>query len=159
MWLADFGAEVVKIEPPAGDPGRVHPGFAMWNRGKRSVVVGPGDQAKLDWLRRKCLGADVVLTNGEGQLEEFGLDAWELLKANGRLVLTEMAPYLPGYTPWAGGHESAGLLAAIGGPAWRQSSISGDPVESVYPTLMYAHGVWAAVCTAAALLERERSGA
>ncbi|MDR1999411.1 MAG: CoA transferase, partial [Frankiaceae bacterium] len=159
MWLADFGAQVVKIEPPAGDPGRAEPGFAMWNRGKRSVVVDPGDAAKLDWLRRQCLGADVLLTNGEGQLEEFGLDAYELLRANGRLVLTEMAPYLPGYTPWAGGHESAGLLAAYGGPAWRQSSISGDPVESVYPTLLYAHGIWAAVCTAATLLERERSGA
>ena len=39
MFMADFGAEVVKIEPPGGDPDRELPGFSMWNRGKKSVVI------------------------------------------------------------------------------------------------------------------------
>ena len=37
--LADFGAEVVKIEPPSGDPFRSHPAWLAWNRGKKSVVL------------------------------------------------------------------------------------------------------------------------
>ncbi len=159
MFLADFGAEVIKVETPDGDPTRADPGFAMWNRGKSGVVVDPADDDRLAWLNAQIDGADVLLTNGGDQLTRFGLDPDELLARNGRLILTELPAYLHGYTPWAGGHESAQLLSAIGGPALRQSSVLGGPVESVYPTLSYAHGVWASVCTVAALLEREGSGA
>ncbi|WP_432842301.1 CaiB/BaiF CoA transferase family protein [Dactylosporangium sp. CA-092794] len=158
MFLADFGADVVKIERTTGDPARAHPGFAMWNRGKRGVVVDPSDASRIGWLRRQATGADVLLTSGPAQLAEYGLDSDEVLRRNGRLVLVEMPPYLPGRTPWAGGRESAALLAATGGQAWRQSSSSGDPVESVYPTVLYSQGLWASACTVAALVERERSG-
>src|SRR6185437_12326549 len=37
--LADFGAEVIKIEPPTGDPFRAHPAWLGWSRGKKSVVL------------------------------------------------------------------------------------------------------------------------
>ncbi|MGE0777650.1 CaiB/BaiF CoA transferase family protein [Mycolicibacterium sp.] len=157
MFLADFGADVVKVEPPSGDPARSSPGFAMWNRGKRGVVVDPASPPELSWLRDQIAGADVVLTNGAPTLDLFSLQADEL-HAHPALVHVSMPVYLPDYTPWAGGRESAGLLAAFGGQAARQSSESGDPVESVYPTVLYAHGVWATVCTVAALVERERSG-
>ena len=39
MILADFGADVVKVEPPGGDPWADHPAWAFWNRGKRRVTV------------------------------------------------------------------------------------------------------------------------
>jgi crotonobetainyl-CoA:carnitine CoA-transferase CaiB-like acyl-CoA transferase len=159
MFLADFGAEVIKVESPEGDPARANPGFAMWNRGKRGVTVDPSDSARLAWLGAQVDGADILLTNGGEQLARFGLDVDDILARNGRVILTEMPAYLHGYTPWAGGHESAELLSAIGGPTLRQSSVHGGPVDSVYPTLSYAHGVWASVCTVAALLERESSGA
>ena len=38
MLLCDHGAEVTKIEPPGGDPFRHHPGYRVWNRGKRSAI-------------------------------------------------------------------------------------------------------------------------
>jgi crotonobetainyl-CoA:carnitine CoA-transferase CaiB-like acyl-CoA transferase len=159
MFLTDFGAETVKVETPAGDPARAKAGFAMWNRGKKGVVVDPSDASRVDWLRQQALGADVLVCNSEEQLAQYGLSSDVLLRENGRLVLAEIPAYLPGYTPWAGGHESGELLSAVGGQSWRQNSVSGDPVDSVYPTVLYTHAVWATVCTVAALVEREGSGA
>jgi crotonobetainyl-CoA:carnitine CoA-transferase CaiB-like acyl-CoA transferase len=39
MLLADQGATVIQVERPQGEPARVHPAFATWNRGKQSVVL------------------------------------------------------------------------------------------------------------------------
>ena len=59
--LAEAGADVIKIEPPSGDPGRPTAAFATWNRSKRSVVLNlasPLDRRALDEL---LAGADVLL--------------------------------------------------------------------------------------------------
>lgn len=157
MFLCDFGAEVVKIEPPGGDPGRQAPGFSMWNRGKKSVIVDSADAVQCRWLTDLIAGADVCIVKDSQSLSQYGLSAQDLCARNARLILVEMPPYAR-TTPWLGGHESQALLAAAGGVAWRQSSTDGGPIDSVFPHLLYVHGVWATVCTAAALLERERSG-
>ena len=63
MLLADQGATVIKVERRQGDPARVHPAFATWNRGKQSVVLDlktPEGQAQAQALVRS---ADVVLEN------------------------------------------------------------------------------------------------
>ncbi|GAA1827441.1 CoA transferase [Pseudonocardia ailaonensis] len=155
QFLADFGAEVVKVEPPSGDPARALPGFAVWNRGKRSIVEPSGPTSER--LRALVAGADVLLVTTRDQLDRVGLDREALLREHPTLLLTEVPPYA-GDAPWHGGHESNGLLAAAAGVAWRQSSFDGGPVEQVSPHLLYVHGLWATVCTVAALTERERSG-
>jgi crotonobetainyl-CoA:carnitine CoA-transferase CaiB-like acyl-CoA transferase len=157
MFLADFGAEVIKAEPPGGDPARSLPGFAAWNRGKKGVTADPADPARRRWLGELIAGADVCLVSDGGPLAGYGLDRWRLLRDNPRLVLVETPAYA-GEAPWHGGAESHGLLAAALGVAWRQSSHDGGPVESVARFLLQVHGVWAAACTVAALVERERSG-
>jgi crotonobetainyl-CoA:carnitine CoA-transferase CaiB-like acyl-CoA transferase len=157
MFLADFGAEVIKIEPPAGDPARADPGFAAWNRGKKSVVVDPSDASRRSWLAELIAGADVCLVSTAGTLAAYGLDRWRLLRDSPRLVLVQTPAYA-GDASWYGGHESHGLLLAALGVAWRQSSYDGGPVESVGRFLLQVHGVWATVCVVAALVERERSG-
>jgi crotonobetainyl-CoA:carnitine CoA-transferase CaiB-like acyl-CoA transferase len=157
MFLADFGAEVVKVEPPAGDPARADPGFAVWNRGKKSVVVDPADASGRRWLAELIAGADVCLVSAAGTLTGYGLDHSRLLRDSPRLVLVQTPAYA-GQAPWYGGHESEGLLSAVLGVAWRQSSFDGGPVEPAGEFLLRVHGVWATVCTVAALLERERSG-
>jgi crotonobetainyl-CoA:carnitine CoA-transferase CaiB-like acyl-CoA transferase len=61
MLLAEAGADVIKVEPPGGDPMRALPGFRTWNRSKRSAVLDlhrPDERAKLDALLE---GADVLV--------------------------------------------------------------------------------------------------
>jgi len=95
--LADWGADVIKIEPPTGDPARmfgrmlgiddVSPPFEMDNRGKRSILLdvttGDGRASALELLS----GADVFLTNVRpGALRRIGLDFETVAAANPRLV-------------------------------------------------------------------------
>ena len=69
--LADLGAEVVKIEPPGGDPVRLLAGFApnesklfhTLNRGKRSVVLDLRGEAGREAVRRLIPGFDVFVIN------------------------------------------------------------------------------------------------
>ena len=129
----------------------------MWNRGKKSVVVDPKDAAQCRWLAELIAGADICIAGNGGTLQQFDLDGAALIKANPRLILVEMPSYAR-TTPWLGGHELQGLLAAAAGVAWRQSSTDGGPVDSVYPHLLYVQGLWATVCAVAALVERESSG-
>jgi crotonobetainyl-CoA:carnitine CoA-transferase CaiB-like acyl-CoA transferase len=63
MILADNGAEVIKVEPPEGDRLRVsHPsGFAVWNRGKDSVIADLGTPEGIGRLRELAQAADVII--------------------------------------------------------------------------------------------------
>ncbi|MDT7767778.1 MAG: hypothetical protein QOI30_774, partial [Mycobacterium sp.] len=96
--LADWGADVIKIEPPAGDPGRLFgrmlgldvdtsPPFEMDNRSKRSIVLDlateDGHTAALELIS----GADVFVTNlRPGALQRLGLDFESVAPGNARLV-------------------------------------------------------------------------
>ncbi len=100
--LADWGADVVKIEPPDGDPARtfgrmlgitpqdrhhVSPPFQMDNRGKRSVVLDLATREGQARARELLDDADVFLTNIRvGALRRIGLDFEAVAAANPRLV-------------------------------------------------------------------------
>src|SRR6188472_409421 len=61
MLLADFGADVIKIEPPSGDPARSLPGFAVWNRNKRSIVLDRETAAGQQRLAGLLAAADLCI--------------------------------------------------------------------------------------------------
>jgi len=96
--LADWGADVIKIEPPAGDPGRmfgrmlgcdlgVNPPFEMDNRSKRSIVVDLGTEAGRDTAFELLSGADVFVTNVRpGALRRLGLDYESVSARNAGLI-------------------------------------------------------------------------
>jgi len=158
MFLADFGADVIKVEPPGGDPDRGGPGFPMWNRNKRGMVIDagrPDGQARLAAL---LAGADVVITGGGDESSLPEVAAPEAARAaNPALVYLRVPPYLD-TAPWAGGRESAALLHAYAGIALRQNSYSGSPIDPAFAYVLYAQAVWAGSAVMAALIERERSG-
>ncbi|MEU8900338.1 CoA transferase [Nocardia sp. NPDC048505] len=164
--LADFGAEVVKIEHPRGDPVRSHgaqrDGVGLWwkmlGRGKRSITLYLGAPEGQEIFRRLVADADVVIENFRpGTLERWGLGYDELRAINPRLVLTrvtgfgQIGPYAhrPGFGTLA--EAMSGFAAMTGEP-------DGPPM---LPPFGLADGI-AALATAFAVLTalraRERDG-
>ena len=66
LLLAELGADVIKVEPPGGDPFRAQPGYHVWNRSRRSVVIDLKAEAGRRAFLRLCEGADVVVGVGLG---------------------------------------------------------------------------------------------
>ena len=160
MYLADFGADVVKVEPPGGDPARSEPGFAIWNRNKRGIVIDRDAAADREQLATLLRGADLCLFSDTlDVLRAQGLDPETLAASNGRLIFLHMPPFLANHTPWAGGAESSALIGAATGIAMGQISFELGPVDSIYPHVLYSQAIWGATTAVAALIERDRSGA
>ncbi|MGA2521024.1 MAG: CoA transferase [Acidimicrobiales bacterium] len=100
--LGDYGAEVIKIEAPAGDPlrrwGALHDGESLWwtaiARNKRSVVVDLNTEAGAGVVRRLALSADIVVQNFHpGQLERWGLGYEGLAVENPGLIMVHISGY------------------------------------------------------------------
>ncbi|MEL7481323.1 MAG: CaiB/BaiF CoA-transferase family protein [Pseudomonadota bacterium] len=103
--LRDWGAEVIKVEPPGGDPIRNffrtigtdiadNPVFDFDNRGKSSIILDTTTDAGRDILVKLAREADVFLTNVRpGGLERSGLDYDALAKANPKLVYCTLTGY------------------------------------------------------------------
>jgi crotonobetainyl-CoA:carnitine CoA-transferase CaiB-like acyl-CoA transferase len=158
MLLADHGAEVIKVERPTGDYARGQPGFAVWNRGKRSVIVDRASPADLALLAAQIRGADICILGEGEELADFAPNVADAARANGGLVIVRFPAWLRGCLPWFGGEASHGLLAAYGGLGWRQSSNDGGPVEPISYFISYVQAAWGATCALAALYERGSNG-
>lgn len=61
QFLAEAGAEVIRIEPPGGDPRRSEPSFAVWNRSKRSIVLDLGETPQRQHLDTLLASADLLV--------------------------------------------------------------------------------------------------
>jgi crotonobetainyl-CoA:carnitine CoA-transferase CaiB-like acyl-CoA transferase len=74
MILSDFGAEVIKVEPPEGDPYRAFPQALLWNRGKKSVTLDLNTSEGRGSVRRLILQADVVVESFRpGEADALGI--------------------------------------------------------------------------------------
>jgi crotonobetainyl-CoA:carnitine CoA-transferase CaiB-like acyl-CoA transferase len=102
MVLAQLGAEVIKVEPPAGDKTRSLGGmgisfFPLFNRGKRSVVLDFAKPEDRETMHRLLASADVFLENfRDGQLEKQGLGAEELRRKYPQLIVCGHKGFLSG---------------------------------------------------------------
>jgi len=156
--LADLGADVVKAEPPKGDPVRSVPPFAgeradpdrglMWialNANKRGVVLGPRDAKTLAVLLRD---ADVVLQ------PSLSVDP---AKADPRLVVVTITPY-GSSGPLADTPASDLEVTASSGSLWLAGEPGGPPVRTTLPQSPFWTGMYAAAGALLAVIARRTSG-
>ena len=172
MLLADLGADVVKVEPPAGDQMRAWPpfassdpdgerfshNFASVNRNKRSVVADLKDPDDLARVRELIAAADVVVENYRpGVLDRLGLGYDVVSDGHLGLVYCSISGY--GLTsPYVndGAYDvviqgMSGLMSVTGEP-------DGGPVKAGVPVGDFAAGLYAAYTVAALLPQVGRTG-
>ncbi len=115
MVLADFGADVIKIERPGGDPWRALPAAPMWLRGKRSLALDLGTSAGRDAVHDLTRDADVVLHSGRpGSAARLGIDAETLRAINPGLVYCSISGF-GARGPFARYKGYEGIVAAKAG--------------------------------------------
>ena len=165
--LADFGADIIKIEPPgAGDPLRqwrlIKDGTSVWwqvqSRNKRSVALDLRDPQAQDIVRLLAADADVLIENFRpGAMEGWGLGPEALLRLNPRLIMLRVSGY--GQTGPYRDKPGFGVVAeAMGGLRHLTAEPGRVPVRvgvSLGDTLASLHGV---IGILMALHERQRSG-
>jgi formyl-CoA transferase len=165
--LADFGAEVIKIEPPGeGDPlrkwRRLRNGTSLWwqvqSRNKKSVTCDLRKPEGQEIVRRLARGSHIVIENFRaGALEKWGLGWERLSQANPKLVLVRISGYgqdgpysaRPGFAAIA--EAMAGFRYVTGFP----DRPPARPNLSIGDTIASLHGVIGALM---ALHEANRSG-
>jgi len=161
MFLAMFGADVIKIEPPEGDRTRALTGmgtgfFPMFNRGKRSVVLDLDTDAGMMALHALLADADVFIENfRDGSLEKRGLDAATLRKRYPTLIAAPHKGFLNGpYRDRTALDEVVQMmtgLAYMTGPTGRPLRV-GSSANDIMAGMFGAMGIMAA------LMDREKTG-
>ncbi|MGJ0528800.1 CaiB/BaiF CoA transferase family protein [Burkholderia gladioli] len=161
MVLGDLGAEVVKIEPIAGDSTRALRGsgagfFGTFNRNKKSLAVDVKDPRGQEIVHRLLGSADVFSENFKsGTMEKLGLGYAHLSKLNPRLVYVSHKGFLPG--PYE--HRTAldEVVQMMGGLAY-MTGPDGRPLRAGTSVNDIMGGMFGAIGAMAALAQRERTG-
>ena len=170
--LADYGAEVIKIEPPGvGDPARrkgpfagddPHPEksipFLYLNTGKRGVTLdysGPSGQAILN---RLLAGADVLVEgHSPSQTAESPLAYETLSRAHPRLVVTSVTPFGQD-GPYRDFQATDIIACAMSGLMYHSGDSDREPLRNALDQSLYVAGANAAAATLAAVFARLSSG-
>ena len=168
MLLADMGAEVIKVEPPWGDPWRGTQPFSAtesrpfiaYNRGKRSITLDLTSGAAGEILARLIPQMDVAIVNYRPDVAaKLGVDYEALAALNPRLIYCENTAFgRQGPDAYRPGYDL--ILQAMSGIMTAESKVSnGAPVHVVSsPMVDTAAGICLAWCVCAALYHRERTG-
>jgi len=168
MLLADYGAEVIKVEHPArGDEMRrwkshswplASPAFLAVNRSKRSLAVDLDRPDGAAIVRALAVGADVLVENFRcGSLDRRGLGPDELCRLNPKLVYASITGFgsvgslrdRPGYDPIMQAY--AGIISVTG-------DAGGPPVRVAQSIIDIAAGSWCAMAIMAGLMRRTITG-
>lgn len=164
--LADQGADVIKVEPPAGDIVRhmgggkgLGPGFLTSNRGKRSIVLDLKSEPGIAAVKRMVKSADVFVQNFRpGAIEGMGLGYDVLKEINPKLIYASISGF--GETgPYANKRVYDPVIQALSGMADIQANDANDRprmMRTVIPDK--TTGLTVAQAITAALLSRERTG-
>ena len=170
MVLADWGADVIKVERAQGGDasrhmrlpgadGRVNPFFETGNRGKRGIALDLTQEAGREQLYRLVEGADVFLTNLRADARaKLGIEPQELLRRNPRLIYARGTGYgVHGAMANDGGFDYPTAWCRAGA-AFNQTLPDQPPPKQPGSIGDLTGGVTLAGAIAAALFRRERTG-
>ncbi|MGZ5394775.1 MAG: CoA transferase [Mycobacterium sp.] len=159
--LADAGARVVKLEPPAGDRLRAHnpSGFLVWNRGKESLVADLRTAEGQQTVRDLAANADVVIEGfAPGTTSAWGIGADELRELNPALVHCTITGF-GSSGPYAALKAYDSLVAAKAGLLARGSWAHRDgPIMFPVPWASFGAAMQSVAGVMGALLVRETTG-
>jgi len=169
--LAELGADVVKVEPLAGDPMRRMPPFsrdiphperslffAYYNTNKRSITLNIESAAGRDLFKQLVGRFDVIVESFfPGTLDRLGLDYSSLREVNKKLILTSITGF--GQTGPHSRYKGSDLIAfAMGGPMFTSGEANKDPCVAPGNLAYGVAGAWAAAGTIIALYHRAVTG-
>ena len=159
--LADFGAEVIKVQSRKSANGAERneaTSFSAWNRNKRSLTLDLGTPGARDSFLRLAAGSDIVVENFSPRvMENWGLHYERLAEVNPGLIMVSISAM--GQTgPWRNFvgfaptfHALSGLISAASGPGQTPALIE-------HPHADFIAGLYAALGTLAALEYRNKTG-
>ena len=133
--LRDFGAEVIKIEQPAGERTRTQ-GIHYWwlsNCGKKSISLDLNHPKAIQIVKELVRVCDVAVENFKPRtMSGYGIDYLELKKANPKLIMCSISGYGQ-YGPYAVRPATANVAHALSGQMWSAAQALGTEVEPVGP--------------------------
>ena len=168
LFLADYGAEVIKVEAPGGDllrtlggrskSGQLSGKFTHFNRNKRSIVLDLKQDKALEALHKLLATADVFIANiRPAALERLGLGAQALRDKHKKLVVCNLMGFgQRGRYRDRPAYDS--IIQGMSGVAACNARIFGEPKFVPMVMMDHAVGLIATQCILAALFHRERTG-
>ena len=163
MLLGDWGADVIKVEHPRGDPARSHGlskgGHGLWwkviARNKRTITLNLGTPEGQEILRQLVVEADVVIENFRpGVMEKWDLGPEKLQQVNPRLVMLRVSGF--GQTgPYARRRAFGTLAEAMSGLAHQTGQENGPPTLPPFGLADGVAGVTGAFAVMLALYHRD----
>jgi formyl-CoA transferase len=167
QMLAWLGAEVIKIEPPAGEPGRTALSdqrgedawfFLLLNSGKKGVTLNLKSDQGRAMFRELVRGADVLVENmGPGAMERLGL-GWEALHAlNPRLIAASVKGF-GGGGPYADYKSFEWIAQAMAGAMSMTGHPDGPPTKAIGGLADTGAGLHTAIGILAAIIQRQATG-
>src|SRR3984893_7416271 len=165
--LADLGADIIKLEPPQGDPIRVVPPYFVGedslyylciNRNKRCVAVDMKVDAGRELVKRLALSCDIVMENFRpGVLERLGLSAEGLRKERPALIWCSISGFGQD-GPYHNKPAYDMIVQALSGGMSLTGEAGGTPVRAGIPIGDLGAGFYSTIAVLAALNRRHATG-
>ncbi|HXQ58995.1 MAG TPA: CoA transferase [Acidimicrobiales bacterium] len=158
LFLAEHGADVIKVEPPGGDPFRSYEGSRCWNRSRRSVIVDLTSQEGRADFHRLAASADVVVESFRPDVAgRLGFSYDDLRAIDHRIILVSCPAYPPGHRQ-AGRRSYDAQVQATSGQMWAQPGWRPGPIFLHMPVPSMGAAFLVGAGALAALWARQRTG-
>ncbi len=158
LLLAEHGADVIKVEPPGGDPFRSYDGYTVWNRSRRSIELDLKDSEGSERFSQLIATADVVVESFRpGVIDRLGFGYDEIAAINPGAILLSIPAYPDGHRfAQRSGYDA--LVQASSGQMWEQPGWRMGPIFLHMPMPSMGTAYLVPIGIMAALHSRQASG-